>query len=447
MSVVLGLIAYQLTRSYLLDKRVDLARQEAFLNAQYLDRALPEAESVPELLAAVAGRDRPIVLESDGQWYGATVGIGAGDLPEGTRSLVGRSRAASQVVTVDGRPTVVVGTPLPATDARFYQLFPMTELPATLDAMRNALVIAAAITTFGSAVIGLLISRRMMRPLRRTAAAAERIAGGDLDARLATEGDPDLDPLVTSFNSMVSALAERIERERRFAGDVSHELRTPLTSLNAAVHVLERRSSELGPTGQEALETLGHQVDRFTRMVLEILEVARLESGSAELHEETVPTDAVLTAAIEEARLDPSVLDVAPDVPGSMTVDVRRLRVVLRNVLENAERYAGGCVRLGASVDGSDLVIEVDDRGPGIPESERSAVFERFRRGSTARPEGTPRGSGLGLALVSENVNLLGGRIELGCPPHPGTRVSLRLPLAGQEPAFDAAAADAAGAR
>jgi signal transduction histidine kinase len=302
----------------------------------------------------------------------------------------------------------------------------VVELESTLEAIRNSLAVGAAVTTLGSALFGLAVSRRVLRPLREVADTAERIAEGDLSARLDAGNDPDLVPLLASFNHMADALDDRIERERRFAADVSHELRTPLTAMNSAVHLIERRADQLSGTGQQAVEVLRGQVEKFSRLVLEILDLSRLEADLADVDLEDVDLRALLGAVADEHGVDPAAVDLDPSAPARVRTDPRRLRVILRNLLENAERYGDGCVRLGVAAAGDRVVFEVDDAGPGLGGDDPARLFERFHRGSVARQRGT--GTGLGLALVAENARALGGSVSATDLPGRGARFIVLLP-------------------
>lgn len=433
-SVTLGFIAYELSRTYLVDKRLDMVRREATVNARFLDGALAEEPgSVADVLRQSSDPVRPILIEDGGQWSGVVVGVGERDVPTELRELVDGDVAALQLTSGAAEPAVVVGIPLPRSGTGFYQLFPLVELESTLDAIRNSLIIAAAITTVASAGLGIVTSRRVLRPLRDVTHAAERIAEGDMSARLAPADDPDLQPLIHSFNEMAVALDTRILRERRFAADVSHELRTPLTALTSAVHIIDRRSTEMTDSGRDAVRVLQSQVDHFSQVLLEILDLSRLEAGTADVQLESVDLRMVLTAVAEESGLDPARLEIDPELPARVSTDPRRLRVIVRNLVENADRYAGGCVRLGvAGVDG-DWRIDVDDRGPGIDPDERPLLFERFRRGSAAAGPDSPKGTGLGLSLVWENARAMGGNVSVVDPPHPGARFRVQLPLVRPE--------------
>ena len=143
-------------------------------------------------------------------------------------------------------------------------------------------------TVLLAGVLGWWTSRRLLRPLSRVATAAGEIATGGLDARMPPENDPDLARLAGSFNDMADAVQARIEREARFASDVSHELRSPITALTAAVEVLDGRRTDLPERSQQALDVVVSQVRRFDHMVMDLLELSRIDAGSAELHREEV---------------------------------------------------------------------------------------------------------------------------------------------------------------
>jgi two-component system, OmpR family, sensor histidine kinase MtrB len=430
-SVTLGFLAYELARGYLIDKRLDLVRREAVLNARFADGALAEdPEAVSSFLPQLSDQRSPVLVQRDGQWYGAVVGVGESAIPADLRAEIDDGTAAVEFTTLDGDPAAVVGVPLPRSDSSFFQVFSLVELEATLTAIRNSLAIGAFVTTAGSAVLGLLVSRRVLRPLTETARTAERITAGDMSARLEVGDDPDLVPLAHSFNEMADALDQRIEREKRFAADVSHELRTPLTALNSAVHLIERRSVELSDGGHEAVEVLRGQIDKFTRLVLEILDLSRLEADLADVVVDSVELRAALGSIVSECGVDPVVLDVHDDVPPRIRTDPRRLRVILRNLVENAQRYGDGCTSIEVWRDDDGITIQVDDHGPGLETGEHSVLFERFRRGSAGVARGS--GTGLGLALVAENARALGGEVEALDAPGGGARFRVTIRPVGE---------------
>lgn len=431
-SLALGLLAYELSRSYLLDRRQELMQREAFLNARLAnDLVTEETTELPTALETIGGVGRRLLIRDQGRWFGSVVGVGQQQVPEQLVDQVAAGEPAVAFTTIDDEPVGVVGVPLPDGERSFFQVFTLVDLAATLDSIRNALIVAALVTTVGSAGYGLFMSGRVLRPLRDTAAAARRIAEGDMSARLDDVGDPDLTTLVETFNAMAAALEERIERERRFAADVSHELRTPLTALTSAVRIIDRRAGELSPAGREAVAVLHSQLEHFSRLVLEILDLSRLESGTADVQSELVDLHTVMLALAADSELPPDRLVLRDGLPDSVRLDPRRLRVVVRNLIENADRYGGGCTRLTVAPFGARWSLLVDDAGPGVPEEERESIFERFHRGSVGSAPGAAKGTGLGLSLVAESVRAMGGVVSVTESPDGGARFVVELPVQG----------------
>ena len=142
---------------------------------------------------------------------------------------------------------MVIGVPLPAVHAAYFEVFSLDELAGTLRALAFALAAAALVTTLAGAAVGRWASGRALRPLAGVTDAAVAIAGGQLDTRVEAGDDVDLQELASAFNRMTANLQDRIEREARFTSDVSHELRSPLTTLSATVCVLEGHRDELAP--------------------------------------------------------------------------------------------------------------------------------------------------------------------------------------------------------
>jgi signal transduction histidine kinase len=278
-----------------------------------------------------------------------------------------------------------------------------------------------------SGLLGAAASGAALRPLRRVAGAARTVAGGDLEASVEPTGDHDLDPVVDAFNSMVAELRERLERDARFASDVTHELRGPLATLAAAADHA-RRHAEDPVVVRESLDLLSQTVERFSGLVVDLLEISRLDAGAVELHVEPVEVAALVHSVVDAAR-SMAVVTIEPDVPTRVPMDKRRIGRALANLLENADRYGGGATAVTARRAGGRLELVVDDAGPGIPEHERSYVLGRFARGTAARE--VSGGTGLGLALVAEHLRVHGGEVRIADAPGGGARMVLALPLEG----------------
>jgi signal transduction histidine kinase len=312
--------------------------------------------------------------------------------------------------------------------------------------------VAAIVTTAAGALLGAVASRRVLRPLTPIGWAAEAIAGGRLDTRVARLDDPDIGMLIDSFNHMASALQNRVEQDARFASDISHELRSPLTTLAASAGVLASRRDDLPERSQAALDLLLADVQRFTAMVEDLLEISRFDAGAAHLHLETVRISELVLAAVAATTTADIPISISADAAAtSVAVDKRRLVRVMANLLSNAERYAGGATLVAVEVLASDgterrhVRIAVEDAGKGVSPEDRTRIFERFTRGvDEAGRRGSGEGVGLGLALVQEHVRLHGGRVWV--EPRPdgleGARFVVELPLAAVERPEDEAPVD-----
>jgi signal transduction histidine kinase len=231
--------------------------------------------------------------------------------------------------------------------------------------------------------------------------------------------------MAAAFNEMADSVQDRIEREHRFTADVSHELRTPLTALGAAVSLAKR--SELPDRGQYAIDVLDEQLRQFTRLTVELLEIARIDSGQAAIEVSEVDVVTVIERVLAQADIDPAVLRAGVEVP-AWRLDPTRLERIMANLVENAQRYAGGVTEVSVQVMSDQLVIMVDDGGPGVPMCDRHAIFGRFNRGSMGQPPDKPKGTGLGLALVEEHVRMHGGDVAVSESASGGARFVVRFP-------------------
>ena len=281
------------------------------------------------------------------------------------------------------------------------------------------------LTTVGGALIGRAAARWVVAPLDRIAFASARIAGGDTATRLQPTTDPDLSVIVGSFNAMVEALQERLERDARFAADVSHELRSPVTAMMATVDVLEQDSPVPGQKAQ-SVALLRREVQRLSHALEQLLALGRLEAGVEAQGRQPLAMGELLSNTLSHTRRAQALLDQA-GAPMIVEGDKAALRRMLVNVLDNADIHGGGVSRLGLAQQGEWAVVTVDDAGPGVPEAERQRIFERFARAGSraARP-----GTGLGLSLVTETVRAHGGDVRCTSSPAGGARFIVRLPIA-----------------
>lgn len=425
LSVTLAVFSYELTRNYLITRRQETVRQQAYLNARAVRDAL-EANPIDvrgALAQAQTGADSAVVLRVGNQWFGTSVGVGRDDVPRSLRTLVAGGSAGTQNTRLASSPNIGVGVPLLAIKGSYFEFVPVQELDETLSVLARALAAAAVVITGIGAILGRYASGRVLRPVQRMAATAAGISEGALEQRLDAEGDSDLEPLVDAFNAMVSALKSRIDRETRFASDVSHELRTPLATMAAALNVARRRGS--AETAESALAVLDDEVRRFTRLVLDLLEISRLEAGATDLTFTSVGPENLVRQVLISSQRENVTIETESSAPASVVLDQRRVSQVLTNLLDNADAYGGGAVAVVIAGTPETLFLAVDDAGPGVPDHERGYVFERFARGETS--DNVP-GTGLGLALVDEHVRLHRGRVWVEDSPAGGARFVVALP-------------------
>jgi signal transduction histidine kinase len=448
LSVLMGGLSYYTTRHFLLGERQSASLHQALSNAAVVrtDLQLGSTQVDQQLGSLDTGTNSASVMYVRGNWFSSKISIGERAIPPSLRSIVLKGNAATQTIEFDGSPQIVVGVPLQGLHAAYFEVFDIGDLAHTLRVLALALAAAGLVTTVLGAAIGRAASGRTLRPLTSVSQAAVAIAGGRLDTRLPAESDdPDLAGLTKSFNRMVDQLQERIQRDARFTSDVSHELRSPLTTLSASLEVLEAHHHELSPRAQRALTLLSDDLRRFERMVADLLEMSRSDTGSADVYPEEVEIGELVQRSVGAAtrhmahNVRSPAVKIEPAVDGlRMSVDKRRFERIVANLIENAALYGGGATRViagpGPEADGLPTVrVAVEDHGPGVRPAERTKIFERFYRGQAAGRRGAGTGTGLGLALVAEHVHLLGGIVWVEDAPEGGARFVVQLPVEHNE--------------
>ena len=332
---------------------------------------------------------------------------------EGYATLEHEGRAWRIYTTFSAKQTIQVAQP---TALR-------TEL-AALTAARLLLPVLVILPLLGA--LGWWIVGRGLAPLAALADSLARRAPTSLEPMPMLETPEEVQPLVRSLNDLLARLGDAFDTQRRFAADAAHELRTPLTALTLQIQVARRAESP--EERAVALDRLEQGVKRATRLVQQLLTMARLDPDAArpatsfDLAAVAASVVEEKTPVAEQQRLALSLVS----TPVKLCGQEDALRILLANLVDNALRCTppGGSVELRVGPDGDQARVEVADSGPGIPEEERERVFDRFYRGRQA-PSG---GSGLGLAIVRQIVTLHGGSIALGRSPSGGLLVSARFP-------------------
>jgi Signal transduction histidine kinase len=301
---------------------------------------------------------------------------------------------------------------------------PTDDIDRTLHRLQLILLLVLGGGLVAGAAGGALVSRAALVPVRRLTSTAERIAEtGEPSERVPVTGRDELSRLGGAFNTMLGALEESLDTQRRFVADASHELRTPLTSIQTNIEVLKQHDLlDAGARGR-LFDDLEREAHEMRDLIAGLLELARGDDPSQE--REAVQVDELVENAVHRARsrypqltwasrVEPTVIEGYPD----------RLERAVWNLLENAGKWS----REGSSVD---VILEqgelvVRDYGPGIASEDREHVFDRFYRATNAR---ALPGSGLGLAIVREVAEAHGGSVAAEEAPGGGALLRLRLPL------------------
>ncbi|MBV9730124.1 MAG: HAMP domain-containing histidine kinase [Pseudonocardiales bacterium] len=344
--------------------------------------------------------------------------VARGELPQSLRTDRARDLRVAAVPAGPGT-ALVVAQGLGATRATLARL----GLVFALVGGAGVLLAAAA---------GTAVAQGGLRPVQRLTEATERIARtGDLQP-IAISGDDELARLTGSFNSMLSALAESQERQRRLVTDAGHELRTPLTSLRTNLELLAASDRPDAPSlseqdRKEISDDVRAQVEELSTLVGDIVELAR-EDAPQVVHEPVELLEVVERALARAARRAPGIHFEVNLMPWSLLGDANALERAVLNLLDNAAKWSPAAatvtVRLAPTGRGT-AAVDVADTGPGIAEADLPYIFERFYRSSDAR---TLPGSGLGLAIVAQVVARHGGTVKVSRRPAGGTLMTLELP-------------------
>ncbi|AKU15402.1 HAMP domain-containing sensor histidine kinase [Luteipulveratus mongoliensis] len=350
-----------------------------------------------------------------------------GDTPLKVRKLPwGPNRVMlGTVITIRGAP----GDGGAGQRVELYSIRPLLGVTDTIKSTVKVVALVSLAALVLSALLAAWLAGLVVRPLRRLDEAAARAANGDTTVRLPQQGVPELAELTATFNQMMRTHQNRLDQSKRFAADVSHELRTPLAALVPASEILEEEKGSMSPDAQVAAGLLIAESRNLARLVDDLIELSRYDSGRAALHLQ--PTDLVaLSHNTIRHRGWQNDVSVAA-TPGRIHADVdpRRIELVVANLVGNAVRHGQPPVVLRLQGDATHATITVENAGPAIPAEVQAQLFNRFYKGEIARTRSEDQGgSGLGLSLVKENVQLHHGTVAVESVDG-RTAFTVRLPL------------------
>jgi two-component system sensor histidine kinase MprB len=305
----------------------------------------------------------------------------------------------------------------------------LNEVDHTLSNLRLILALVALGGIAAAALLGTMVSRAAISPVRHLTEAVEHVTETqDLARRIPSRGGGELSRLATSFNAMLDALQSSMRAldtstrvQRQLVADASHELRTPVTSLRANIEVLQQSPSLSEGGGARLLSDVGEQLEDLTTLINDVIELARGDEPPDVL--EDVRFDHVVAEAIERARLHAPSAHIDEDLQQTLVLgDPVRLARAVKNLIDNALKFGPRDGPIAVAL--SDGELTVRDHGPGIDASDIPHAFDRFYRGASAR---ALPGSGLGLAIVRQVAEAHGGDVSVEAAPGGGTLMRLRL--------------------
>ena len=392
---------------------------------QAVGQAVADPDQVTRVPAELLDNASVGLLTSDNVMYPAQGGTpppsSAAELEVAQGSLASSVRG----VEVDGESLRVAAVPVGSGNALVLAQ-PTDSVDQTLGDLGLILVLIGFLGVLGAAAAGYAVARTGLRPVAELTAAAERVARTEVLTPIDVTGDDEIGRLAESFNAMLISLDAGRERERRLVADAGHELRTPLTSIRTNLDLLSQANTEgvdLPPAERAALlADVREQIEELGDLIGDLVQLSR-GTPSPEAND-VVELSTIVERSVERVqRRAPGIVFDVDMKPWWMTGESASLERATTNLLDNAAKWSQprGTIRVRLA----EGRLTVADDGPGIPESDRPRVFERFYRSSSAR--GLP-GSGLGLAIVAQAAQQHGGNVEASASPSGGALMTLTLP-------------------
>ena len=363
-------------------------------------------------------------------------------IPAELRKLVEKTNNPQWSYSVNGK-YFIVGERITVPQSGRYELYVYYNL-ANQEAT-NALILRALILTGLSllALIALttwLVVRQVVSPVREAARTAEMLTAGDLDQRMQVEGEDEIARLGSAFNEMADSLQKQIIRlenlslvQQRFVSDVSHELRTPLTTIRLASAVIDGAKTSFEPTVARSAQLLMSQLDRFERLLEDLLEISRFDAEVAVLEAVDFDLAALIKSSVDELQIAAKELKTeirfsAPLQPVIINADIRRISRILRNLLTTAIDHANE-KPIEVQLESNEVTVafSVRDFGDGFDSETSMRVFDRFWRADPSRSR-VHGGTGLGLSISLEDARLHNGELEAWAVQGKGAHFVATLP-------------------
>ena len=388
-----------------------------------------EHRSSGDLVLWMRGPDNRIVAQSEAlsmaSWQSANI----------LETLLGRQTSSGlEVVAIQNHHFVVCTSSITIDGNRLGTLYvaqditqaqrSFTQVNRSLALVNGGFLIAIA--------IGLSVYiRRALNPIRRINRLAAEVSVETLgDAHLKLDRAPtEVQELAQSLDMMLLRLAEAWEYQRRFVNDVSHELRTPLSLINGYLQSTLRRCKTLSDMQREGLEIAAAETERTIRLLQDLLDLARADSGSLRFKLERIDTQRLVQEVIEMAEYSHAAIETELKPTCEIRVDRHRLKQILINLIDNALKYSESIkpIHILLNQEDTQVTLQVRDYGRGIPLRDQTAIFEPFYRVDEDRSRKTG-GTGLGLSIVKRLVESMGGTVKVNSKPGEGSSFVISFP-------------------
>jgi two-component system OmpR family sensor kinase len=312
----------------------------------------------------------------------------------------------------------------------------LVDVDESVRRLRLLLAVAVPVAAALAGAGGWLLARKALVPVARMTNKAEVISADRLQERVAVPRSRDeLGRLASTLNDMLDRIEHGVQEQQRLVADASHELRTPLAVMRSEIDVW-LRAPALPVQAREALESVGEEVERMSRILDNLLTLARIDEGRLDLLCAPQRLDELVAEVLGKLRPIAQAKGIALEVGGNdaeVLADGPRFELVITNLVDNAIKYTGtgGTVRVLLWHDDDEAGVTVSDTGPGIHEEALPHLFDRFYRADAARSRAAG-GSGLGLAICQEIVTAHGGRLWASSELGAGSSFSLAMPMTGE---------------
>ena len=407
-----------------------------------------EKQEIRILLLTPKGQ---VLADTQGDWAGKQAKVALDEIPKDPK-----------ISYVHGRLTT------PGGDAQFYVALPAAPIHIAAESGESQRVVfvallasprrglrtilkdvtwrflqAGLVTLAISLILTFLIARSIAKPLQRITAATEEIAHGNYDQALDITSPDEVSRLATSFNTMAREVKASRQTQRDFVANVSHELKTPLTSIQGFSQAILDGTADDEASRRRAVEIISDEANRMSRLVDELLDLARIESGQVKMLREPVDLAGLLEACIEKFALQSkeSAVELRLDITALplVTGDKDRLAQVFTNLLANALKHTPPSGRVtvkaqkvavtkNARQKTTSVEVTVTDTGLGIPPEDLAYIFERFYQVDKSRAR-KDRGVGLGLTIAKQIIEAHGGTISAESVRDLGTKFTVSLPV------------------